>query len=115
MKKLTSEQRLSQQNDRLVDVILKMANLLVHGLKAEKKDYLEQREVEDVCLPDKDGRLYPVTELCLNDCDWLAESDTMHVLHPKFSEHLAHVFCVRTNRERDEVSGVIYRIMFTAD
>ena len=82
-----------------------MAELLREGLKAERRDCLEEEEVKDVYLPDKDRWLYPVTELCLNDCDWLEESKTTHFLHPEFSEPFAYAFCVRTKREHDEVSG----------
>ena len=108
LKQLASHKRSSQLNGKLVDVIRKMAELLGEGLKKEGRDYLEEEEVKDVYLPDRDRWIYPVTELCLNDCDWLEESDTMHFLHPEFSEHLANVFCVRTKREHDEVSGLSY-------
>ena len=92
LKWLASDKRSSRLNGELVDVIRKMAELLGEGLKKEGRDCLGEEEVKDVYLPDRDRSLYPVTELCLNDCDWLEESDTMHFLHPEFSEHLAKVF-----------------------
>ena len=69
---------------------------------------LQEEEVQDIYLPDKDGWLHPVTKLSLDCCDWLEESESMHFLHPKFSEHLARVFRVRTKQEHDEVSGLSY-------
>ena len=73
---------------------------------------LQEEEVQDIYLPNKDRVLRPVSELCLDDCDWLEESDTMHFLHPKFSEHLARVFRVRSKREHDEVSELGYFFMY---
>ena len=93
-----------------------MVELLAESLKAERRDCpdeeerncLGKEEVQDIYLPDKDGWLHPVTKLSLDCCDWLEESESMHFLHPKFSEHLARVFRVRTKQEHDEVSGLSY-------
>ena len=87
-----------------IDMIYKISELLA--------DVLEEDQTEDLHLPGRDGWLYPVNELCLNDCDWLEESDTMHFLHDKFSAHLAQVFRVKTKRDHDEVSGDNNSILF---
>ena len=108
LKRLASDKRLSQLNDSLLSAVRKIAELLGERLKAERRDCLKEEEVKDVYLPDKEGWLHPVTELCLDDCDWLEESDTMHLLHREFSERLANVFHVRTKREHDEVSRLRY-------
>ena len=105
LKRCTSSSRSARLTHRLVDVVRGMAGLLATALQAEGRTCLEEGEAQDVFLPDRGGRLYPVRELCLNDGVWLQESDAMHCLHPKFSESLAHVFGVRTKREHDEVSG----------
>ncbi|XP_070206296.1 sacsin-like [Littorina saxatilis] len=89
-------------DSKLVDLLLKMAELLETTLQLEKRKRLEEEEARGLYLPDTKRWLYPISELCLNDCDWLDESDTMHFLHPKFSEHLALALGVRTKREHDE-------------
>ena len=83
-----------------IDLIQKIAALL--------QSRLEEKQTTDLHLPGQDGRLYPVSELCLNDCDWLEESDTMHFLHRKFSTDLAEKFGVKTKRDHDEVSDDDY-------
>ncbi|XP_070206314.1 sacsin-like [Littorina saxatilis] len=103
MRQLASDHSESQCDSKLVDLLLKMAELLEATLRSEKREHLKEEETSDLYLPDRDGGLRPISELCLNDCDWLEESDTMHFLHPKFSEHLALTLGVRTKREHDEV------------
>ena len=78
---------------------------LIYNISGLLHSVLKEDQIEDLHLPGQDGWLYPVSELCLNDCDWLEESDTMHFLHDKFSAHMAHVFRVKTKRDHDEVSG----------
>ena len=107
LKLCTSSNRSTPLDDGLIITMRKMADLLAATLRAEERTCLGEEEAEDVYLPDTGGRLYPVKELCLNDCEWLAESDTMHFLHTEFSEHLAIVFGVSTKREHDEVSALM--------
>ncbi|KAK7488212.1 hypothetical protein BaRGS_00020519, partial [Batillaria attramentaria] len=66
------------------------------------KEKLDETRAQRVHLPDRHGWLRPVSELCLDDCDWVTESASMKFLHPKVSPFLASVFGVRTKREHDE-------------
>ncbi|XP_070206302.1 sacsin-like [Littorina saxatilis] len=102
MGQLATDHSESQCDSKLVDLLLKMANLLETTLRLEKRERLKEEETSDLYLPDTNRSLHPISELCLNDCDWVEESDTMHFLHPKFSAHLALTLGVRTKREHDE-------------
>ncbi|XP_070206299.1 sacsin-like [Littorina saxatilis] len=102
MRNLASDNTSSQLIENLVELLLKMTELLEKTLKSDKRESLEEEETRGLCLPDTNRWLYPISELCLNDCEWLEESDTMHFLHPKFSQHLALTLGVRTKREHDE-------------
>ncbi|KAK7488211.1 hypothetical protein BaRGS_00020518 [Batillaria attramentaria] len=85
-----------------VKLINNLALLLAEALASERKPSLDDAQTLRVHLPDRHGRLRPVSDLCLDDCDWVTESASMHFLHPMISEHLAVVFGVRTKRQHDE-------------
>jgi hypothetical protein len=112
LKKVAKEKGSVELSKTDIDLIKRIAELMPVTLVAEKRseECLKDEETADILLPGKDSQLRPVSELCLNDCDWLEESETMSFLHPDFSESLARVFCVKSKREHDEVRCVRKKI-----
>jgi sacsin len=54
-----------------------------------------------VFLPDREGIMLPVSSLCLDDCEWLKETDTMKFVNTKVSPDTAKKLGVQSKRKQD--------------
>jgi hypothetical protein len=92
-----------------IDLIHRMAETLKGALNLEVNSkkrnpaHLQESEVENILLPDKDGYLRSVGQLCLNVSGHLEDFGDMFFLHSAFSEDLAVMFGVKTKGEHFEV------------
>lgn len=91
----------SQLSKEDISLLGRICQILVDVMGTVKE--LDEEQVKLVHLPDRDGKMCPVSELCLDDCDWVSVSPTMRFLHEHFSPRQAQALRVRTKRECDEV------------
>ncbi|XP_025098832.1 sacsin-like [Pomacea canaliculata] len=90
-----------------VELLSRLAQLLWHVLVEKEKSCLEA--TSDLYLPDRHRYLQPVASLCLDDCDWLRESDSMKFVHDSISPAVAKMLGVSSKRESDfnHMCGII--------
>ncbi|XP_041369657.1 sacsin-like [Gigantopelta aegis] len=78
----------------------KAASFLVHLMDTNEPGSVG-KVFESLFLPDKRGVLHPFSELCLDDCEWLNEKNSMKFLHHSMSVAVAVAFGVKTKRQED--------------
>ncbi|KAK3096560.1 hypothetical protein FSP39_001293 [Pinctada imbricata] len=74
------------------------------GLACRVALLLEDVELDDLdflYLPDSEGILRPTTELCIDDCSWVPQSDTMKFLHGTIPPNIAKITKIRSKRNHD--------------
>ncbi|XP_067666364.1 sacsin-like isoform X2 [Haliotis asinina] len=64
-------------------------------------DQYDKSEISDIMLPDRHGYLYKASSLCLDDCEWVDEDDSMVFLHNKIHPVAAKWLGVKGKREAD--------------
>ena len=83
----------------LLETVSKAAQLLRVIVDRQGDDRLP--DATRIFLPDRSGVMQPVSRLCLDDCDWLSESDSMKFVHGKISPETANVLGVTTKKRQD--------------
>ena len=80
---------------------------LVSGVGQLLCESLHESSIEDelkgctVFLPDRHGFMKPVYQLCVDDCEWLKETDTMTFVNDKVPRETAVVLGVKSKRRTD--------------
>ncbi|PVD20276.1 hypothetical protein C0Q70_20773 [Pomacea canaliculata] len=82
-----------------MDIVPRLAQLLRDALVNTGQNSLQ--DDRKLYLPDRHRYLQPVSLLCLDDCDWLSESDTMKFVHDSISPAVARKLGVSSKRKCD--------------
>ena len=88
----------SQLDEETLQVAINMANLLGETLERSGGDSSQQEEYESVCLPDSQGIIRCVADLCSKDCPWMPDDPDEHFVHEKIPWSICNLLGVKTRR-----------------
>ncbi|XP_041367004.1 sacsin-like [Gigantopelta aegis] len=106
MKKIAEECGRNALSEPQLHCFSQSASLLVYLTKKNEPGYVTS-EFKPLYLPDKRGVLQPVSELCLDDCKWIDEKNSMKFLHHNMPLEVAVAFGVKTKRQEDVRSHAV--------
>ena len=83
----------------MISLVSRAAQLLCDCVSTTKSD--EELDSTRIFLPDRHGNMLPTCNLCVDDCPWLKETDSMKFVNYKISVETAQVLGVKTKRRQD--------------
>ena len=89
----------SQLDEETLQAAINMANLLGETLERSGGDSSQQEEYESVCLPDSQGIMRCVVDLCSKDCPWMPDDPEEHFVHEKIPWSICNLLGVKTRRQ----------------
>ncbi|KAK7495950.1 hypothetical protein BaRGS_00012651 [Batillaria attramentaria] len=97
LRKIHEEHEGQQLSRPVINTVSRAAQLLREVAEAGMQE-LGEREV---FLPDRHGHMMPTSHLCLDDCPWLEETETMKFVHDAIPPETARALRVETKRGKD--------------
>ena len=88
-----------QMKDDQVALVSRLAHMLGEIVKTFREN--SPLDTERVFLPDRHGNMQPACCLCVDDCEWLAESTEMKFVHGKIAPETAFLLGVKTKKRQD--------------